>query len=388
MQADFDCLELLESARAVLRGETPHGSFARIADEKGRRRLAAVFMLGDARNPFDSEFSESLKNAMAGDVDAAFQWLTWDHFGLIMRDDFEPRCWREWLRSHGVPDETARMRRQAARNFPIPMFQAVWTAHSDGPAWRVGAAWEVLDAAEDGRKIIGPLARFLRVSRKAIKLSTKFSAFSPNTWIRYGRTRRSLRVLQHSMVEEAGFLQHDLLPEIDLLMRAAKLDFDEAWMLLRNEESAVRRRPRWIPQHPIRRIVRGTRSRHKLQKHLRMGRDLPAPIVLPCAWSARSLATHKQILSEGVQMGHCVAKYSPRVLTGEIQVFSLRAGDGVECATVLVQPPLGDAMEAAFTCVQIAGTRNEPVHPAAFVALGELLQLHGTAGLRARISLV
>ena len=386
MHTNFDYLELLESARSVLRGVAPHGSFARIDDEKGRRRLAAVFMLRDARNPLRPELLEGLRNAIAGDVNAALQWLTWDNFGLIMPDDFEPVCWRAWLRPHGGSDETARKRRQAARNFPIPMFQAVWSAHSDGPPWRVRAAWEVLEAADGGRKIIAPLARFLRVSRKAIKLSTKFSAFSPNVWIRYGRTRRSLRVLQHSMVVEAGFLQHDLFPEIDLLMRAAKVDFDEAWMLLRNVENSIWRRPRWIPQYPIRRIVRGIRSRHDLQKQSPRRSNFPAPIALPCAWSAYCLVTHKQMLGEGIQMGHCVAKYSPRVAIGEVQVFSLRAGDGMERATILVQPPLGDVMDAEVTCVQIAGARNKPVHPVAFVALGGLLQHLGHACLRARIS--
>ena len=388
MQTDFDHLELLESARSVLRGDMLHGPFARICHEKGRRRLAAVFMLADARNSLAPEFLEGLETAIAGDVDAAFQWITWDHFGLIMRDDFEPVCWRAWLRPQGVPDETTRLRQQAARNFPIPMFQAVWTAHSDGPAWRVRAAWDVLDAADAGGKIIAPLARFLRISRKAIKLSTKFLAFRPNVWIHYGRTRRSLRVLQQSMVVEAGFLQHDMFPEIDLLMRAAKVDFDEAWMLLRNQESAIRRKPRWIPWYPIRRLVREARSRHGWQKQMCRVRDLPAAIVLPCAWTARPLVTHKQILGEGIQMGHCVAKYSPRVLTGEIQVFSLCACDGGGRATVLVQPPLGDGVQAPLTSVQLTGSRNEPVHPAAVVALGELLQHHGHAGLRVRFSMV
>lgn len=53
MHTNFDYVELLESARSVLRGLAPHGSFARIDDEKGRCRLAAVFMLRDARNALD-----------------------------------------------------------------------------------------------------------------------------------------------------------------------------------------------------------------------------------------------------------------------------------------------------------------------------------------------
>lgn len=388
MQSDFDYQELLDSACSVLVGANANGPFAQIPDEKGRRRAAAVFMQRDTRKPMHSSWLEGLRDAMTGDMDVASQWVSWDSFNLIMRDDFEPACWRTWLHPHGIPGGTARRRRQAARNFPIPIFQAVWTAHSDAPAWRVRAAWEVLDAVDGGRKIIAPLARFLRVSRKAIKLSTRFSAFTPTGWIRYGRTRRSLRVLQHSLVVEAGFLRHDLFPEIDLVMRAAKLDFDEAWMLLRNEESATRRKPRWIPQYPIRRLIREVRSRHGLQKRMHRGRDLPAPIVLPCTWTARRLVTHKQILQEGIQMGHCVAKYSPRALIGEIQVFSLSAGGGGERATVLVQPPLGAVVEAPFTCVQISGSRNEPVHPSAFVALGELLGHHGPAGLRARVSMI
>ena len=47
MQGEFDYLELLDSAKSVLRGTRPRGSLAGIADLRTRRGLAAEFMHRD-----------------------------------------------------------------------------------------------------------------------------------------------------------------------------------------------------------------------------------------------------------------------------------------------------------------------------------------------------
>lgn len=66
---------------------------------------------------------------------------------------------------------------------------------------------------------------------------------------------------------------------------------------------------------------------------------------------------------------------------GEAKVFALRSGDGKERATAVIEPPMGPVEEAEFTNVYVAVPRKQPFHPAALVALGELLQGHGSSGL-------
>lgn len=177
---EFDYIELLNSARSVLRGVKPAGTLPRIADMKIRRRLAAEFMHRDANTLLSPRWQRMSREALAGTAGRGAAWRAQARVVSVpIVDDFEPACLNSWLRPRDVSDEVARMRRQSMRNFPVPMFQAVWTAHSDEPVWRVRAAWEVLDAVDSVRKISAPLARFLRVSRKAIKLSAKYSLFAP-----------------------------------------------------------------------------------------------------------------------------------------------------------------------------------------------------------------
>ncbi len=376
---EFDYIELLNSARSVLRGVAPVGTLSRVADVKAGRWLAAQFMHRDASTVLSTRWQRMLRVALAGTAGNGVPWHAQAKAANdLIADDFEPACLYSWRRPRDESDEVARMRRQALRNFPAPMFQAIWTAHSDEPAWRVHAAWEVLDAVDGGRKIVAPLARFLRVSRKAIKVSAKYSLFAHNTWTQYGRTRRSLRVVQAMRERDPEiFISPDAFPFIDVVMRSARVGIDLAYMGVSRD----------CEEHGARhcRICVSRAALSGLIRHLctRAGAPAIARVLekLPCGWTACSLESGKKLRNEGMAMGHCVASYLPRVALGEAQVFALCSSDGGERATVVIEPPLGIADGDEFIEVKIAGPGNEPFHALALVALGELLQRHGSPRL-------
>lgn len=383
---EFDYIELLDSARSVLRGVAPAGTLARIADVRARRRLAAVFMQRDANTALPWWWPRMLRDTVAGTTGYGFGSYTPPQMSCYqVADDFEPVCLNSWLRPRNVSDEVVRMRRQALRNFPVPLFQAIWTAHSDEPLWRVRAAWEVLDAVDVGRKIIAPLARFLRVSRKAIKLSTHCTMQPANMWTQYGSTRRSLRVIQamHAL-DPALSIRHEFYPLVDMVMRVVHVGFHKAYAVIDSEHANS---DGAMTTYGIRRaamfgLVR--RLRRKARRRLRGGVRIKA--TLSCGWSAQSLTSHAELRREGVALAHCVAMHWSRVEQGEMQVFALRSSDGYERATAVIEPPLGVAEEAEFTHMEIAGPHNEPFHPAVLVAIGELMQRYGASGLRVTLA--
>lgn len=291
-------------------------------------------------------------------------------------DDFEPVCWYSWRNPRSMPDEIVRMRRQAARNFPVPMFQAVWTAHSDEPAWRVRAAWEVLDAVDGGRKIIAPLARFLRVSRKAIRISAKYSARQPSLTC-YGRIRRELRLMQ--AIHAAGLREARLLAEVDLAMRTAHTDLGGACSFVegcswRFDDGARIRREAVLAEwrHRIRKL-RAKVARESIRVSARLVFHLSS------GWTARSLVTAAEVRREGREMGHCVASYSSQVATGDVQVYALQCARNGERMTAVFttfqDEPWGDGAEPM--CTDFGARENGPMSVASLLALVELSQRLG-----------
>lgn len=267
------------------------------------------------------------------------------------------------------------MRRQALQNFPVPMFQAVWTAHSDEPIGRVRAAWEVLDAVDRGGKVVAPLARFLRVSRKAIKVSAKCEHLRPNEWVHYGRTRRTLRVLQAMWrIAPETLRRYHRFPEMDVLARTTGVSLLAA--CLRIDEARYGRSQQQFAVRELWNTIRRIRRCRKLERKER--RPSSPKIALPCHWQARVLDSHGALRSEGIAMGHCVASHTAQVLTGERQVFALRSSEGKQRATVVIDPPLRVAKDADNAVVEIAGPQNGSLHPAALIAVGELLVMHGS----------
>ena len=127
VRGDF-YIELQASACSVLRGLEPQGMLARIADVRTRRRLAAEFMHRDASTQLEVDWIDRLEEALRGNLERVCGKRTRGFGGprAAIPDDFEPVCWYSWIRARDVSDEVARMRRQAARNFPMPFFQALW----------------------------------------------------------------------------------------------------------------------------------------------------------------------------------------------------------------------------------------------------------------------
>ena len=373
--------ELQASARSVLRGSEPQGMLARVADVRTRRRLAAEFMHRDASTQLEVDWTDRLEEALRGKLERSCGKRAGGEGRrkAAIPDDFEPVCWYSWIRARDVSDEVARMRRQAARNFPMPFFQALWTAHSDEPQSRVLAAWEVLDAVDRGGKVVGPLAKFLRVSRKAIKLSAKCALLKPNEWVYYGRTRRTLRVLQ-AMWAIGPEIQHrySVFPEVDVVARTTGLSILTACMRVDGDRYGL---PGEALSAKALLAIARTIRRHK---HMKSRAVQPAALkaVLPCGWKVRSLESQKALRGESLAMGHCLMSHAARVLTGEEQAIALRSGDGQWRATAVIEPPLRASEDVDYTSVQIAGPRNEPFHPAVLVAVGEFLILHGRKELR------
>ena len=318
MQTDLDYLELLDSAKSVLRGTEPRGTLACIEDVRTRRRFATEFMQHDASTQMPAQWQVELHAAMASVWVVRTEAASWRRAALP--DGFEPVCWYSWRNPRSLSDEVVRMRRQAARSFPVAMFQAVWTAHSDESAWRVRAAWEVLDAVDNGMKLIAPLMRFLRVSRKAIKLSARHSEFEWKQWLRYGRTRRALRTFQrmHALGSKRlhaidRYCPVDWLPEVDVVMHTTKVRFTKAWGEVKKTF--------FLPGRPVvrpelRRLIRRIRKEVAVEE----GRIPAIPrrrFSLSSGWTAHSLVTTEELSCERREMEISVPRY------WEIEVRSL-----------------------------------------------------------------
>ncbi len=377
MQAEFDYLELLDSAQSVLRGMHTRGTLARIADLRARRSLAAAFMHRDVNTLVPVQWQVSVRAALAGNTVVRRQAKSLPRAGLP--DGFEPVCWYSWRSPRSMSDEVVRMRRQAAKNFTSVMFQAVWTAHSDEPAWRVRAAWEVLDAVDAGRKIIAPLARFLRVSRKAIKLSNKFHGLP---LIHYGRMRRGLRAMQ--AMHAAGIPASDLMPEVDLAMRTAHADVDLALTFVRRSSchfaGCVTREDVHATGRQLIRTLRTKVTQGKAGIFLRRQFDLES------GWTARSLVSRMEIERESREMRHCVASYSGEVSEGITQVLALRRTGSDERLTAVFSMFGGTSCADGdeLSCVDFGARENGPISVESLLALVELSQRLGVSELDMR----
>ena len=370
MQGEFDYLELLESAKSVLRGRHPSGTLARIVDLTTRRGLAAEFMHRDASTLVPVQWQGNLRAALAGVAVVCARAKASPYAGLP--DGFEPVCWYSWRSPRSVSEETVRMRRQAANNFTNAMFQAVWTAHSAEPEWRVRSACEVLDAVDCGGRVIAPLARFLRVSRKAIKLSAKCHIGAPLT--HYGRMRRWMRALQ--ALRAAGMPTSGYLPEVDLAQRAAHASLDVSLSYVGNN-SAYFKNFKYLEREVVLAEWRGAiRELRAKAAWMRTRISSRRAFELSSDWTAHSLVTMTDVRREGREMGHCVAVYADDVVEGLAQVFSLRCAHGGDRMTAVYQSVGLEAWRGGgeLECVDFAARENGPIPVTSLLALIELSQ--------------
>ena len=428
--------DLLASAECVLRGESHLGAFGCIEDARQRRKLAVDLMQRDATegvphhwlarfHAFSSHPAECLwrldfvEAVYLGDEAA----LVRCRCGLLsnqhaaehahMEEAFVPLCWHDYLHSEAVAEEIRRRRVQAVGNFPPAMFAAVWAAYSDGPETRVNSAWRVLDAVDGGHKIIAPLARFLRINRKAVRSSSRYRAIRPADWVSYSKTRRTLRALpaMPGHILAAGLLRPEelqaWLPTIDLIARAASIEpaalfhaprdlFEDVASLPQKVSSLERRKLlrtaiRVVRRNPVRGVpvlLSGILFRPYLRPEP-VSTPLPRlAIELSRGWCAHSLLDTEEIEREGRQMAHCVGTYARRAARGEVQIFGLQRSDGVERATVVIRPP-------PYTCeshdpvdVEVAASHNGPLRPSMLIALGELLQEIGGPDLEVHLGTI
>ena len=380
MQGEFDYLELLDSAKSVLRGTRPRGSLAGISDLRTRRGLAAEFMHRDASTLVPAQWQINLRAALAGDAVVLERAKAQPYGGLP--DGFEPVCWHSWRNPRSVSEEVVRMRRQAANNFTNAMFQAVWTAHSAEPEWRVRAAWEVLDAVDCGWKVIAPLARLFRVSRKAIKLSAKYQIGLPLT--RYGRMRRWMRASQGMLA--AGMSTSRYLPEVDLAQRASGASLDLAYSYVSHISADFDQCKGLAPEDVLatwRSVIRKLRAKVAWMRARISARRW---FELSSGWTAQSLVTMSEVRREGREMGHCVADHADDVGEGWAQVFSLRRAHGCDRMTAVYHSFGLETWRSGgeLGCVDFAARENGPISVASLLALIELSQRLGVSELEIR----
>ena len=406
--------ELLGSAESVLRGDAQRGALACIVDPRARRKLASDLMQRDA--------CEGISHGWLARFDAAstrpdecvrqFDFIPEAGFGngelavrcrcgLLPSEHAEkyagmtgyyiPFCWHDYLESRMLSEDLRRKRYRAVSRFHAAMYAAVLAAHAVGPAVRSRAAWDVLNAVDGGERIVGPLARFLRIGRRAAK-----AYCAPDERMSYGQTRRVLRVL-HAVPAAFPFNKSDdrriWLPIVDLVGRAAGIEPARLFRTMQNSFHDLDRLldllSAWQKRQQLRSAIRFLRRNPKggpsmlLSGLLSILSRYPDPepepssrieLDLPCGWHARALLTRAEICLHFNEMGQYVGQYVPQVLKGEAQVFALRSANGEDRMTAVFWPPLVPEQENGAVFVRASCSECPWIDPAGLLALGELLR--------------
>lgn len=410
-------VELLESAESVLRGDAPSGALMCIVDARVRRKLASDLMQRDTCTGISHDWIARFRDASARPDECVRQFDFIPKSGVVdeeltvrcrcgllpkehaekfatMFKKYMPLCWHDYTESRMLTIEQRNKRVRAAVPFNAAMSAAVVAAHSAGPVVRVRAAWEVLDAVERGGKISGPLARFLRIGRKAVK--TWIVLDFPLDWMSYGQARRVLRT-RHAVPAafpwDASRNKLIWLPIVDLVARAAGIE--PVWLFRAMQDSFhdLDRLPdllnAWQKRQQLRSAIRLLRRNSKggpsmLRSELLsiLGRyPDPEPewssrieLDLPCGWHARTLLTRAEICLQFEETEQHIEQMVPQVLKGEAQIFALHSASGDNRVTVAFWSPLLQGQENGFVLMKFWGDFVPYIPPAGLVALGELMQ--------------